>query len=241
MLGVVGLVAYEPRRADPLLELRLFRSVPFTSAILIALLGLCSFGAFLFVTTTYLQDVRGMSAVDAGLSLLPVGMLTLFLSPLTGRVVGTRGPRLPLVVAGTALAVGGIASTWLGPGTPLPAVLATYLLFGVFLGTINPPITNTAVSGMPRSMAGVAASLASSGRQTGTTLGFAVSGTIVGSALAGGGSRFTDAERGVWWLLPGSASASSPLACSAPVGGRRPRRGGQQCFSTSSTGCGDQI
>jgi hypothetical protein len=82
-------------------------------------------------------------------------------------------------------------------------VLAIYLLFGIFQGTINPPITNTAVSGMPASMAGVAASLASTGRQIGITLGIAISGTIVGSALARGGTAFTSAERGVWWLALG--------------------------------------
>jgi EmrB/QacA subfamily drug resistance transporter len=203
VLGVLGILGYEPRRVDPLLELRLFRSVPFSAAILIALWALCAFGAFLFVTTLYLQDVRGMSALTAGLCLLPVGMLIVVLAPLTGRLVGARGPRLPLVVSGAALALGGGASIWLGPATPLPAVLAIYLLFGIFQGTINPPITNTAVSGMPRSMAGVATSLASAGRQTGTTLGVAISGTIVGSALAGGGTAFTSATHGVWWLVLG--------------------------------------
>jgi EmrB/QacA subfamily drug resistance transporter len=202
-LSALGILGYEPRRVDPLLELRLFRSVPFTGAILMALFALCAFGAFLFVSTQYLQNVRGMSALTAGLCLLPVGVLTVVLSPLTGRVVGGRGPRVPLVIAGAALALGGGASIWLRPATPLLAVLAIYLLFGVFLGTVNPPITNTAVSGMPRSMSGVAASLASTGRQTGTTLGVAISGTIVGSALARGGTAFTDAEHGVWWLVLG--------------------------------------
>lgn len=203
VISALGLLAYEPRRADPLLELRLFRSVPFSAAILMAIFALCGFGAFLFVTTQYLQDVRGMSALAAGLSLLPVGALIVVLAPLAGRLVGARGPRLPLMVAGAALALGGGVSIGLAPATPLPAVLAAYLLFGVFLGTVNPPITNTAVSGMPRSMAGVATSLASAGRQTGTTLGVAISGTIVGSSFASGGTAFTDAEHGVWWLVAG--------------------------------------
>ena len=202
-LGTAGILGYEPRRADPLLELRLFRSVPFSAAILLALWALCAFGAFLFVTTLYLQDVRGLPALTAGLCLLPVGLLVVVLSPFTGRLVGTRGPRLPLVAAGGALALGGGASLWLGPGTPLPAVLAVYALFGVFLGAVNPPITNSAVSGMPRSMAGVAASLASAGRQTGTALGVAISGTIVGPALARGGTAFTGAAHGVWWMVLG--------------------------------------
>jgi EmrB/QacA subfamily drug resistance transporter len=202
-LGVLGVLGYEPRRADPLLELRLFRGVPFTAAILMALFGLCGFGAFLFVTTLYLQDVRGMSALAAGLALLPVGVLIVLLSPVTGRLVGSRGPRLPLVVAGVTLALAGALSTFIRPDTPLPALLGIYLLMGVAMGTINPPITNTAVSGMPLSMAGVAASLASTGRQTGTTLGVAIAGTIVGSALPRGGSAFTTAEHGVWWLVVG--------------------------------------
>jgi EmrB/QacA subfamily drug resistance transporter len=192
-VGVVGVLRVESRRADPLLELRLFGSVPFSSAILMALFALCGFGAFLFVTTQYLQDVRGLSALDAGLCLLPVGALIVALAPPTGRLVGARGPRLPLVVAGSALALGGGASLLLGPATPLPVVLATYLLFGVFVGTVNPPITTTAVSGMPRSMAGVAASLASSGRQTGTALGVAISGALVGATATRGGTAFPDA------------------------------------------------
>jgi len=195
-LGVAGLLVHEPRRADPLLELRLFSSIAFSSAILMAVLALCGFGIFLFTATQYLQDVRGMTPPAAGLCLIPVGLLVLVLSPRTGRLVGTRGPRLPLVVAGVALAAGGVAAAWLGPATPLPVVLATFALFGVFLGTVNPPITNTAVSGMPASMAGVAASLASTGRQTGTTLGVALAGTA----------------HGVWWLAGGLGAGLLVLA-----------------------------
>ncbi len=124
------------------------------------------------------------------------------LSPFTGRFVGAQGPRLPLVVAGLALALGGGLSLFIGPATAIAALLAVYLLLGLFLGTVNPPITNTAVSGMPRSMAGVAASLASAGRQTGTTLGVAIAGTIVGSVDLGG-TAFTSAAQGVWWMLVG--------------------------------------
>lgn len=199
VLAAVGIGVYEPRRADPLLELGLFRSVPFSSAILMALFALCGFGAFLFVTTLYLQNIRGLSALSAGLCLLPVGAVIMVLSPLTGRVVGARGPRAPLMIAGAALTLGAAASLWIEPTTPLPAVLAIYLCFGLFLGAVNPPITNTAISGMPTSMAGLAASVASSARQTGTTLGVAVAGTIVGSAASRQG--FTAAEHRVWWTV----------------------------------------
>jgi EmrB/QacA subfamily drug resistance transporter len=203
-LALLGVLAYEPRRADPLLDLRLFRSLSFSGAIVTALFALCGFGAFLFVTTQYLQDVRGLTPWAAGLCLLPVGLLVLVLSPRTGRLVGTSGPRLPLVVAGIALMLGGVTSVFLGPATPLPLVLAVYLLFGVFLGTVNPPITNTAVAGMPGSMAGVAGSLASTGRQTGTTLGVAIAGTMAGTGAGTTG--------GVWWLVAGLGAGVLALA-----------------------------
>jgi EmrB/QacA subfamily drug resistance transporter len=210
VLGVVGLLVHEPRRREPLLDLRLFRSAPFSSAILIALFALCGFGAFLFTTTLYLQDVRGLPALAAGLCLLPVGLLIVVLSPVSGRLVGRRGPRLPLVVAGVALVVAGIASTVLEPGTPLPLVLATFLPLGVFVGLVNPPITNTAVSGMPPSMAGLAASTASVGRQTGTALGVAVAGAAVGAAT-GDGAAFAAAAHGLGWLLAGLGAAIAVL------------------------------
>ncbi len=212
VVAALATVGYELRRTDPLLELRLLRSVPFGSAILMAFAALCAFGAFLFVTTLYLQEVRGMSALEAGLCVLPVGLLIVLLSPRTGRYVGAHGPRLPLLVSGTALAAGGAVSLLIGPSTPPAALLAIYTLIGVFQGTVNPPITNTAVSGMPRSMAGVATSLASAGRQTGTTLGVAVAGTIVGTSVAHGGTTYTDAAHGVWWLLVGLGLAIVALA-----------------------------
>lgn len=201
VLGTLGIIYYEPRRADPLLELRLFRSVPFSGAIVMSVFGLCGFGAFLFVTTQYLQDARGMSALRAGLCLLPVGVLALVASPLAGRLVAARGPRLPLAVSGAALALGGGASIWLTPTTPLPAVLATYALFGTFLGSVIAPVTTTAVSGMPPSMAALAISLPSAARQVGTAVGVAISGTMVASALATGATAFTSAEHAVWWLV----------------------------------------
>ena len=210
-LGVLVILGYEPRRADPLLELGVFRSVPFSAAIVMALLALCGFSGFLFVTTVYLQDVRGLPAVQAGLCLLPVGILIVLLSPLTGRRVGAHGPRVPLLVSGTALALGGVASLGLGPRTPMPVVLATFVLFGAFQGTVNAPITNTAVSAMPVSMAGSAASLASVGRQTGAALGVAITGTMVGPALSQSRTAFTRAEHGVWWLMLGLGVAIASL------------------------------
>jgi EmrB/QacA subfamily drug resistance transporter len=212
LAATLSVLAYEPHRTDPLVELRFFRSIPFSSSILMALIALCGFSSFLFVTMLYLETVRGMSALAAGLSFLPVGILIVALSPQSGRIVATRGPRLPLMISGAAMALGGVVSLRLLPSTPLPVVLAAYLLFGVALGAVNPPVSTTAVSGMPVSMSGAAASMASAGRHTGTTLGVAIVGTIVGSTAAPGARAFTDAEHGVWVMVTGLGVALICLA-----------------------------
>ena len=203
LAGLVGLLVYEPRRADPLLELRFFRSLPFSGATVTAVAAFFGYGSFLFLNALYLQDVRGLSALHAGLCTLPVAVLIVLLAPISGRIVGKLGTRLPMVIAGAAMAGAGLALTWLTPTTPLAALLGIYVLFGVGQGLINPPITNSAVSGMPASMAGVAASVASTSRQTGITLGVAVSGSIVGTSLARSSLEFTTASHAVWWLMSG--------------------------------------
>ena len=91
--SLAGLLAYEPRRTEPLLELRFFRSVPFSSASAIAVCAFAALGGFLFLNTLYLQEVRGLSALTAGLYTLPIAAMTLVFAPLSGRLVGRRGPR----------------------------------------------------------------------------------------------------------------------------------------------------
>src|SRR5205807_1892486 len=151
--------------------------------------------AALFVPESRAVRARRFDPVAQTLMILVLGSVVYAI--IESRSLGWSSPVMLGLLVVAVLGVLGILAYEPRPAAPLPAVLAIYLLFGVFLGTVNPPITNTAVSGMPRSMAGVATSLASAGRQTGTTLGVAISGTIVGSALDRGGVTFTHAEHGV--------------------------------------------
>src|SRR4051794_5775141 len=98
--ALLGLLLYEPRREDPLVELRFFRSIPFASSISMSVAAFAGFGGFMFLSTLYLQDVRGLSPLHAGLATLPTAATIVVASPLSGRIVGRRGPRLPLVIAG---------------------------------------------------------------------------------------------------------------------------------------------
>ena len=59
--ALVGLLCYEPRRGEPLMDLRFFRSAPFAGATVIAVCAFAGLGGFLFLNTLYLQEVRGFS------------------------------------------------------------------------------------------------------------------------------------------------------------------------------------
>jgi predicted MFS family arabinose efflux permease len=178
-VALIALLVYEPRRTDPLIELRFFRSAPFCGAVVIAICSFASFAGFLFLNTLYLQMVRGFSPMQAGLCTLPLGLAVLVCSPISGRVVGAYGPRPSLLLAGAMICVGALMSMRITADTALVYVLASYLAFGVGQGVVNAPITNTTVSGMPRSHAGVAAAVATTSRQIGTSLGVAIVGSIL--------------------------------------------------------------
>jgi EmrB/QacA subfamily drug resistance transporter len=200
----VSLVRYELRRREPLLEMRFFRSAPFSGASAIAVATFAAIGGFLFLNTLYLQDVRGLSPLDAGLYMLPMAGMLLVVSPLSGRLVGRHGARPSMVAAAASLIVGGLMLTRLTPHTASGYLLAAYFIFGIGVGFVNPPITNTAVSGMPPAQAGVAAAVASTSRQVGMTLGVAVIGALCGGTLAGGiGPSFALATHVGWWIIVG--------------------------------------
>jgi EmrB/QacA subfamily drug resistance transporter len=203
-VSVTSLVIYERRRTEPLIDPRFFRSVPFSSATIIAICAFASLAGFLFMNTLYLQKVRGLSPFDAGLATLPLALIALVLGPVSGRMVGARGNRVPLAIAGVAFTASGLMMTTLSNTTPIWYLILTYCVFGLGFSMVNPPITNTAVSGMPIAQAGVAAAIASTSRQVGQTLGVAVIGTVVVSEINGRFEQdFAAASHAGWLIVTG--------------------------------------
>ncbi|MFJ6566374.1 MFS transporter [Streptomyces sp. NPDC091292] len=203
LLSFAGLLYYEPRRAEPLIDLRFFRSAPFSGATVIAVSAFAALGGFLFLNTLYLQEVRGMSAAHAGVWMLPMAAMTFVCAPLSGRLLGNRGPRLPLLIAGVAMTASGVMFAAFGAETSDVTLFIGYVLFGLGFGFVNAPITNTAVSGMPRDQAGVASAVASTSRQIGSTLGVAVIGAVLASGVTATSYRtdFVAASRPAYWIL----------------------------------------
>jgi EmrB/QacA subfamily drug resistance transporter len=197
------LVYFEVRHPEPLIDLRFFRSPPFSGAAIVSICAFVSLGGFLFLNTLYLQDVRGFSPLHAGVALLPMAALMMIFSPLSGRLVGIRGPRFSLALGGLATLAAGLVSA-LPAGEPNDVRLYLgYALLGTGLGWANAAITNTAVSGMPRDQAGVAAGVASTTRQLGSALGVAIIGSVIADHVTNvaAGPAFTSAARISWAII----------------------------------------
>lgn len=212
LLAFVGFLRYESRRHDPFIDLRFFRSVPFASATMIAVCAFAAWGAFLFVMSLYLQGERGFSAMHTGLIYLPVAVGALIFSPLSGRLVGRFGSRPSLLIAGTLLTAATLLLTRLTATTAIWQLLAIFAVFGIGFSMVNAPITTAAVSGMPTDRAGAASAVASTSRQVGVSVGVALCGSVVGSALAATGVDFAVAARPLWLICAGLGALILVLA-----------------------------
>jgi EmrB/QacA subfamily drug resistance transporter len=112
-VSFVAFAFYEPRRRDPLMDLRFFHSAPFSSATILALSAYSSFAGFLFLNALYLQQVRGFSAFQTGLFTLPLAVMTILCAPCSGRLVGSYGTRPSLLVSGIGFFVSTLMLTGL--------------------------------------------------------------------------------------------------------------------------------
>ncbi|MFC6881223.1 MULTISPECIES: MFS transporter [Actinomadura] len=208
VLALAGFVWHGFRTAEPLIDPRFFGSAPFAGATAIAVCACAALAGFLYVNSLYLQNVRGLSALHAGLYLLPMAAMNGVFAPVSGRLVGSRGPRLPLQLAGVTMLAAMLLFAAFEAETNDALLFTSYVLFGIGFGLVNAPITNTAVSGMPRAQAGAAAAVASTSRQVGNALGVAVIGSVLATGLAAGPhASFVSAARPAYWIMAACAAA----------------------------------
>jgi EmrB/QacA subfamily drug resistance transporter len=198
VLAFVGFLRYETRRRDPFIDLRYFRSVPFVSATVTAVCAFAGWSAFLFMMSLYLQGERGYSAMATGLIYLPIALGALVFSPLSGRLVGRFGSRPSLLISGVLLTTASVMLMFLTPGTPILSLLLVFAVYGIGFAMVNAPVTNAAVSGMPRDRAGAASAITSTSRQVGVSIGVALCGSVAGAALAATHVGFTESARPLW-------------------------------------------
>ncbi|MGW1888918.1 MFS transporter [Streptomyces sp. NPDC002004] len=189
--GFIGLSAlsflvfgvWETRVKEPLIPLGLFRSVPFSAGAVLMVLMAIAFMGGLFFVTFYLQNVHGMSPVDAGLHLLPLTGMMIVGSPLAGAVITKAGPRIPLAGGMILTAVAMYGMSTLETGTGSLAMSVWFALLGLGLAPVMVGATEVIVGNAPMELSGVAGGLQQAAMQIGGSLGTAVLGAVMASRV----------------------------------------------------------
>ncbi|MHB9862121.1 MFS transporter [Streptomyces sp. YIM S03343] len=208
---------WETKVKEPLIPLTLFRSVPLSAGVVLMVLMAIAFMGGLFFVTFYLQNVHGMSPVDAGLHLLPLTGMMIVGSPVAGTAITKLGPRIPLAggMVATAVAMYGMSTLKADTGGAVMSVWFALLGFG--LAPVMVGATEVIVGNAPMELSGVAGGLQQAAMQIGGSLGTAVLGAVMASKvdhdLAGNWAREG---------LPPLTSAQSALASQAVQTGAAP-------------------
>ena len=228
LLGAFVLV--ERRVAEPMLPLKLFRNPSFTGAQIAAAAISATFFAIFLYLTLYLQQVLGLSAIEAGLAYLPATVVIFFVSGATATLGEKVSPRL-MISGGLALVAAGMAlMTMADAGSSWTAILPGELVAGVGCGLFNPALTAVALGSAPVEQSGLAAGVNDTFRQAGIAVGVAALGALIpAEAALGGGSpiAYVDGLHDALWVSTGVAFAGAIAAAALIKSNRAPAMAGE--------------
>lgn len=165
----------EQRRAEPMLELALFRNRTFSAANAETFVVYAALGGAFFLLPIDLQQVLGYSPLASGAALLPSTAVMLVLSTSAGRLAQRIGPRLPLTLGPIIAAAGLLLLDRAAPGRSyFTTVLPALLVFGVGLSLTVAPITATVLAAAPNGKAGLASAINNCVARTGSLIAVAM-------------------------------------------------------------------
>jgi MFS transporter, DHA2 family, methylenomycin A resistance protein len=182
---LAALFLFQERRVQqPMLPLSLFTHRLFSLTTLIGLLVNVAFYGLIFVLSLYFQQVNGLSAFATGLAFVPMMGAVLPANLLAPRAAERLGA--PAVIAGGAAiaATACLGLIFIAQDTSYWAMSAQLLAMGAGLGLLVPPLTSTLLGSVEKARSGLAAGVLNSTRQTGSVLGVALFGALVGQANA---------------------------------------------------------
>ena len=186
-VALLAFVLVELRVREPMLPMRMFRDATFTGAQVAAFAISASFFAIFLYATLYLQQILGLSAIEAGLVYLPGTILMLVVSGATAQM---KVPPRTMVAGGLALVAAGMALFTLADETSswwmvMPGLLVACLGTGLF----NPALSAVALGSVPVEQSGLAAGVNDTARQAGIAVGVAALGALIpAEAALNGGS-----------------------------------------------------
>jgi MFS transporter, DHA2 family, methylenomycin A resistance protein len=174
----------ERRAAEPMLPLSLFRQRMFGLTSLVGLLVNVAFYGLIFVFSLYFQQINGWSSFATGLAFVPMMGAVLLSNPVAPRLAERFGASTVIAAGALITAAGCVALLGLDRGTSYWVFFAPLLAMGGGLGMLVPPLTSTLLGSVDKARSGIAAGVLNSTRQTGSVLGVALFGSLIGPANA---------------------------------------------------------
>jgi EmrB/QacA subfamily drug resistance transporter len=182
-VALVLFVRWELRVAQPLLPMRLFRSVSLSAGTVLNILLMFSLMGSLFFMTFYMEDVHGLGPVMTGVRMLPLTGALIIGSPVSGLLIHKVGPRLPMAVGLVVTAVGLFGLSRLGTGSGLNDVILWFVLIGLGLSPVMVGGADVVVGNAPVELAGVASGMTNTAMQVGGVLGTSVLGAVMSAKV----------------------------------------------------------
>lgn len=170
----------ESRTSQPMLPLSLFSHRLFTLTTVVGLLVNFAIYGLIFVLSLYFQRINGLSAWWTGLAFVPMMGAVLPVNLLAPRLAEGIGPCPTIVVGACISALGCLGLVWIEAGTSYWAIFAQMIAISGGLGLLVPPLTSTLLGSVDKARSGIAAGVLNATRQTGSVLGVALFGSLVG-------------------------------------------------------------
>jgi EmrB/QacA subfamily drug resistance transporter len=183
---LVAFAVVELRRDQPMLDLRLFRVPTFTGAQIVAFsIHASMFSMFLYIVL-YMQNVLGYTPLETGLRFLPVSLLSFLAAPIAGKLAERYPVRAFLTAGLWLIGFGLLEMHGVKPSDDWTTLLPGFILAGIGIGFVNPPLATAAIGVVEPRRSGAASGINSTARQVGTAVGIAGLGAILQSKLSHG-------------------------------------------------------
>jgi EmrB/QacA subfamily drug resistance transporter len=168
----------EHKQERPMLDLSLFRRPAFAGASIVALAVSASMFSMFLYLTLYIQDVLGYDPLQAGLRFLPITLLTFVVAPISGKLSVRIPVRILLGVGLLLVSAGLLAMTAVNASSGWTTLIPGFVIAGIGVGLINPPLASTAVGVVHHTRSGMASGVNSTFRQVGIATGIAGLGAV---------------------------------------------------------------